>query len=109
MPQRLREADIFVRPSLSEGQGISFIEAMAAGLPVVATPVGGITDFLKDGGTGLFAKPGDPASIAEAVKRLIGDSALREKVRKNALELVREKYDWSLIAGEMRSKVFATT
>src|SRR3989344_7800256 len=47
IPVYLHEADIFVRPSLSEGQGISFIEAMAAGLPVIATPVGGIPDFLK--------------------------------------------------------------
>src|SRR3989344_8006628 len=48
IPKHLHEADIFIRPSLSEGQGISFIEAMAAGLPVIATPVGGIPDFLKD-------------------------------------------------------------
>ena len=48
IPKYLHEADIFVRPSLSEGQGISFIEAMAAGLPVIATPVGGIVDFLLD-------------------------------------------------------------
>jgi 1,2-diacylglycerol 3-alpha-glucosyltransferase len=47
LPEYLEKASIFVRPSLSEGQGISFIEAMAAGLPVVATRVGGIPDFLR--------------------------------------------------------------
>ena len=48
LPQYLAIADVFVRPSLSEGQGIAFLEAMAAGVPVVATPVGGIVDFLTD-------------------------------------------------------------
>ena len=48
LPPYLHDADIFIRPSLSEGQGVSFMEAMAAGLPVIATPVGGIPDFLKD-------------------------------------------------------------
>src|SRR3989338_8344198 len=56
LPQYLAKASIFVRPSLSEGLGIAFLEAMAAGLPVVATPVGGIPDFLKDGETGLFCR-----------------------------------------------------
>jgi glycosyltransferase involved in cell wall biosynthesis len=55
-------SDVFCRPSLSEGFGSSFIEAMAAGIPVVATPVGGIPDFLRDGETGLFCEPENPAT-----------------------------------------------
>lgn len=106
IPNYLHHADIFVRPSLSEGQGISFIEAMAAGLPVVATPVGGIPDFLQDGETGVFCRPRDPQSIAQAVKRLIDDAALRERVVKNALQMVKEKYDWDLIAQDMKNQVF---
>jgi glycosyltransferase involved in cell wall biosynthesis len=106
IPRHLHHADIFVRPSLSEGQGISFIEAMAAGLPVVATPVGGIPDFLTDGETGVLCKPHDPKSIATAVLRLVEDASLRESVRSNALAMVKEKYDWSLIAEEMKGKVF---
>ena len=106
VPKYLGEADIFIRPSLSEGQGISFIEAMAAGLPVVATPVGGIPDFLKDGETGVFCEPKNPQSIARAVMKLVNDDTLRERIKENALKMVREKYDWNLIAGEMKSKVF---
>ena len=106
IPVYLHEADIFVRPSLSEGQGISFIEAMAAGLPVIATPVGGIPDFLKHEETGLFCEVNSPESIAKQVERLIADEPLRNKIIANARKLVEEKYDWNLIAREMKSRVF---
>lgn len=106
IPKYLHESDIFIRPSLSEGFGNSFIEAMAAGLPVIATPVGGIVDFLKDGETGLFVEPGNPRLIAFQVHKLIDDRVLHDKIVINAKRMVREKYDWDLIAGEMKSKVF---
>lgn len=102
----LNQADIFVRPSLSEGQGISFIEAMAAGLPVIATPVGGIPDFLKHEVTGLFVEPKNSQSIANAVTRLINDEPLRKKIIENSIKMVREKYDWNLIAKDMKNLVF---
>jgi glycosyltransferase involved in cell wall biosynthesis len=107
IPQHLHQADIFIRPSLSEGMGISFIEAMAASLPVVATPVGGIPDFLKDGETGVFCEPNDPQSIAAAVNKLISDRELVERIRGNALKMVKERYDWDLVAREMKERVFA--
>ena len=106
VPKYLSEADIFVRPSLSEGQGIAFIEAMASGLPVVATPVGGIVDFVRDGETGVLCRPNDPEGLAKAILSLINDSTLRGRVVTNALQMVRERYSWDLIAEEMRSKVF---
>lgn len=106
LPKYLHEADIFIRPSLSEGQGISFIEGMAVGLPVIATPVGGIPDFLKDGETGLFVNVHDPKSIADAVNRLIADPALKESLTSNARKMVVEKYDWNLIAESMKKRVF---
>lgn len=102
----LNIADIFIRPSRSEGMGISFIEAMAAGLPVIATPVGGIPDFLRDKETGLFCKVNDPKSIAEAVLLLDEQPALREAIIASAFRMVREKYDWNTIAPQMR-EVFA--
>ncbi|MFZ2484922.1 MAG: glycosyltransferase family 4 protein, partial [Minisyncoccia bacterium] len=106
LPEYLHNADIFIRPSLSEGQGISFIEAMAAGLPVIATPVGGIVDFLKNGETGLFCEVNNPESIAIQVKRLMDDNILRENIVRNARKMVEEKYDWDLIAKEMKTRVF---
>ncbi|MEK7176313.1 MAG: glycosyltransferase family 4 protein, partial [Patescibacteria group bacterium] len=102
LPEYLWASDIFVRPSLSEGLGNSFIEAMAAGLPIIGTPVGGIPDFLKDGETGLFCEPNNPQNIAEKVKLLLVDNSLRQKIIANGQKLVAEKYDWDLIAEKTR-------
>ncbi len=96
-------SDVFVRPSLSEGLGSSFLEAMAAGVPVIATPIGGIPDFLKDGETGLFCKVNNPQSIAEKVMEYINNPDRTDKIVENAQKLVREKYDWNLIAEKMRN------
>lgn len=101
LPKYLWASDVFCRPSLSEGLGIAFLEAMAAGVPVVATPVGGIPDFLKDGETGLFCKVGDPKDIADKIKRILDDPALAQKLRDNGAKLVREKYNWDMIAEQM--------
>ncbi|MDD5032771.1 MAG: glycosyltransferase family 4 protein [Candidatus Pacebacteria bacterium] len=101
IPEYLAAADIFCRPSLSEGLGNSFLEAMAAGLPVVGTPVGGIPDFISDGETGLFAEPGNPKSIAEKIKILINDPALTQKLSENGKKLVFEKYGWNGISQKM--------
>ena len=106
MPAYLHASDIFIRPSLSEGFGNSFIEAMASNIPVIATPVGGIVDFLEDHKTGLMVNTKDPKDIAEKVNILINDRELKDKIIKNALEMVKNHYDWELIASNMRSKVF---
>lgn len=102
LPAYLWASDIFCRPSLSEGFGNVFVEAMAASLPVIATPVGGIVDFLKDGETGLFCKIENPESIASSITRLLNDKDLYNKIVEDGLKMVREKYDWNIIAGEMR-------
>jgi len=106
LPPYLWASDIFVRPSLSEGMGNSFIEAMASGIPVIATPVGGIPDFLRDGETGLFCQVGNPKSIAQKVGKLMKDSESRKYIVDNASQMVAEKYDWSLIAKRMKEEVF---
>ena len=106
LPTYLWASDIFVRPSLSEGMGNSFIEAMASGLPVIATPVGGIVDFLRDGETGLFCEVGNPKSIAQKIEKLIKDSESRQYIVENASGMVKDKYDWSLIAKRMKEEVF---
>lgn len=109
MPQYLHISDIFIRPSLSEGFGNSYIEAMAAGIPVIATPVGGIVDFLKDGETGLFCEVQNPKSIAQKVEKLIKDKESRDYIVKNAEIMVKERYEWNIIANDMKNKVFLKT
>ncbi len=113
IPKFLHRADIFIRPSLTEGMGNSFIEAMAAGLPVIATPVGGIVDFLVDPDksshkppTGLFVPPRDYKAIARAVERLVKNERLRETLIANGKRLAKEKYDWNMLAEEMKKRVF---
>ncbi len=101
LPVIYAAADVFVRPSLSEGLGSVFLEAMAAGLPVVASPVGGTPDIVREGETGLLCDPDDPADIARAVVRLLEDRPLRERMVLNAERMVREKYDWDIIARHM--------
>ena len=121
LPAYLKISDIFVRPSLIEGMGNAFIEAFAAGVPVIGTQVGGIPDFLFDPDisneldpnvqrepTGLFCGVQNPQSIAEAVERYLKEPELREKIVVNAKKLAAEKYDWTLIMRDMKEKIFNT-
>jgi glycosyltransferase involved in cell wall biosynthesis len=103
LPELLRSSEIFIRPSLSEGLGNSFLEAMAAGIPIIGTLVGGIPDFLVDGETGVFCQPRDPKSIAKAVERLLVEPGLSGRVVQNGARLVRERYDWDQIGRQMQS------
>jgi glycosyltransferase involved in cell wall biosynthesis len=102
MAKYVQISDIFIRPSLSEGLGNSFLEAMAAEIPVIATPVGGIPDFLVEGETGLFCEVNNPQSIAQKVEKLIKDRESRDYMVKNAKKMVEEKYGWEGIAREMK-------
>jgi glycosyltransferase involved in cell wall biosynthesis len=102
LPKYLKASDIFIRTPLSEGFGISFVEAMASGIPVVTTPVGGIVDFLKDKETGLFAKVRDHKSIADAVMELVRNPALVSSIKRQAFDMVVSKYDWKIVGEEMR-------
>jgi glycosyltransferase involved in cell wall biosynthesis len=106
VPGYLRAADVFVRASRSEGLGSSFLEAMAAGLPIVGTPVGGIVDFLRDGETGLMAPPDDSVGLAEKIAKLDADGALKEKLIARGRSLVQEKYDWDTIAHKFEEFLF---
>ncbi len=105
--------DIFVLPSRSEGQGISFMSTMLSGLPVVATQEGGIADFLFDAGrnpdkptTGWAVDKNSPQQIALAVQDIIANPEQVKKVVETAQKLVLKKYSWDTIAKDMQQKVF---
>lgn len=113
IPKYLKVSDIFIRPSLSEGFGSSFVEAFAAGIPVIATQEGGIADFLFDpvrnpqtSSTGRAVDVRSPKQIAHAVKLYIEEKETTGIIVKNAKALAISKYDWSTIAEAMRERVF---
>lgn len=99
LPKYLAIADVFVRPSRSEGLGNSFIEAMASGVPIIGTPVGGIPDFLIDGKTGYLSKVDDPDDLAEKIlKVLSADKSDLSKIIVSAKKTAEKKYLWENIA-----------
>lgn len=77
VPDLLAASDLFVLPSLWEGLGLVFLEAMAVGLPIVATNVSAIPEVVDDGVTGWLVPPSDPAALADAVQRALGDEPAR--------------------------------
>ena len=93
VPDLLASADIFVLSSRSEGFPVSILEAMAAGLPVVATNVGGVAESVVDGETGLLVPPGDPDALAAALDRLLTDSALRLRLGTAGRERAHRYFD----------------
>ena len=110
LPRALDECDMFIRPSRSEGMGNSFIEAMAAELPVIATQEGGIADFLFDAKrnpdketTGWAVDADSPEQIAAAVQDILAHPEQVVRVKAAAKKLVVEKYDWNLSARKMRA------
>ncbi|MBI4086507.1 glycosyltransferase family 4 protein [Candidatus Kaiserbacteria bacterium] len=114
LPKYFHAADIFVQPSLSEGMGNVFIEAFAARVPVVATQVGGIADFLYDpernpgyAPTGRAVDAHDPKGIARAILAYLENREVTGQIVENAYALVKEKYDWDRIAHDMRTRVFS--
>lgn len=96
----LSAADIYVQPSTWEGMSNSLLEAMACGLPIVATSAGGTTDVLEHGVTGLLAPPADADSLADALDLLIADPKLRARLGRTARE--RACTDFSLSASHAR-------
>jgi len=88
------EATIFCMPTHLEPFGIAFLEAMQARLPIVATRVGAIPDFVKDGWNGYLVEPGDVQGIAEALIKLLNDPDQRREFGERGFELARERYSW---------------
>jgi glycosyltransferase involved in cell wall biosynthesis len=88
----LRGSDLFALPSHAEGLPMALLEAMAAGLPVVTTPVGGIPSLIRNGENGLLVPAGSPDALAEALGRLAGDPELRRRLGDAGRRLVESDY-----------------
>jgi glycosyltransferase involved in cell wall biosynthesis len=89
----LDEASLFVLPSYQEGLPIAVLEAMAAGLPVITTPVGGLPEVIKDGYNGFLVPPGAVAVLAEKLALLAANPDLRETMGRRNLEIAQKELD----------------
>jgi glycosyltransferase involved in cell wall biosynthesis len=98
IPELLGECDVLLHCSRSEGFPMAIVEAMAAGVPVVASDTPGCREALGGGRTGLLAEPGNPESFADALMQLLADDAMRDRLVLAGSERVRSKFDVSHMA-----------
>ncbi|MEJ2671694.1 MAG: glycosyltransferase, partial [Deltaproteobacteria bacterium] len=101
VPDLLQAMDIFVLPSYSEGLSLSLLEAMAAGLPVIATAVGGNPELVMDGVTGLLIPPKDAEALAAALERVLADPAWAKEMGEKARRQVAENYSVERLGREI--------
>jgi len=97
----MRRAAIFVLPSYAEGLPMSLLEAMASGLPVVATAVGGIPDVVTDGVDGLLFTPGDTATLQRLLRRLMHEPKLGMRIAMAARETVRLRFSTDRVVAQL--------
>jgi glycosyltransferase involved in cell wall biosynthesis len=93
VPALLGRASLFVLPSLTEGISLTLLEAMARGLPVVATQVGGNPEVVAEGETGLLVPPGRPEELASAILHLLASPELSRRMGEAGRRRVRERFD----------------
>jgi len=88
IPELLAACDVLALPSLYEGSSLAVLEAMAAGIPIVSSAIGGTEELIEDGRSGLLAAPGDAEGLAAALRRVLGDGELGESLAARARERV---------------------
>ena len=98
VPDILQELAVSVLPSLSEGLSNAVLESMAAGVPVVATEVGGTPEIVEDGVTGVLVPPEDASSLARAVERLLEDSDLSTRLAESGRRFVTREFSLERMA-----------
>ena len=93
MLEILKSCDLFVLPSLWEGQGVVLMEAMAMKKPLVASKVGGVVDVVEDGKTGILVPPRDPDSLAKAIETLLNDPKLMKSMGEAGYRRVKKHFN----------------
>jgi spore coat protein SA len=101
LPKYYRYADVLINPSFSESFGMSLVEAMASGKPVVATRVGGMTEIVGDGRCGVLVPRGDPHALADAILRVVGSDETRRQMGRSGRARAVSLYSWSQIAARI--------
>lgn len=100
LPALLRSADLVLSTCAYEPSGVTSLEAMACGRPVVAPPTGGHVDAVVDGTTGIIISPGRPALLAQRIRQLLAHPLLMEAYGVAAVDRARSRYSWDRIAAE---------
>ena len=98
LPERYRQADIYVQPSRDEGMPNTVLEAMASGLPTIATNIAGCEELIEDCSTGLLVEPDNQRQLTAATEKLIVDTDLRKRLGTAARQHVSEHYAWPRVA-----------
>jgi len=106
--QYMQQARVLVLPSLSEGLPNVVLEAMAHGLPVIASRVGGIPDLLTDGVTGFLVTPGSVPELVRSIKTLTTNTCLREAFSRRCLQVIRG-YSWQTILPLLEREIIQVT
>jgi glycosyltransferase involved in cell wall biosynthesis len=101
--------DALVLPSAAEGFGLVLIEAMAAGVPVVATDVPGIRDVVRDGTTGILVPIASPSQLAAAIRLVCEESRIRDRLMRNGLAEVRERFSWDVVLPQYKMLLGTTS
>lgn len=91
--EAMRQCDIFVLPSFAEGVPVVLMEALASGRPVVATAVAGVSELVEEGRSGFIVPPGDPVALADGIRKLADDPALRDAMGQVGREKVLLDFD----------------
>lgn len=99
LPNMYRQSDVLVLPSIgrSEAFGVVLLEAMASGIPVIASDLPGVRTVVADGETGFLAPPGDVSALADRIGSLARDSEQRQRMSAAARQRVEERYDWERV------------
>ncbi len=107
VPLDYRNADIFITTSISDGTPVSILEAMASGLPCIATSVGGIPEWIEHERTGLLIAPQSPEQVADALLRLAADPDLRARLGAAARETVVANGQWNTLMAQAEKDYLA--
>ncbi len=107
VPELMRASDFFVRPSTLEGMPLTVLEAMASGLPVVATPVAGTAEIVVDEESGILVPPGHITALARAITRLARDTSLRRTMGTNGRRRIEAGFSWEATSQKTLEVLYA--
>jgi glycosyltransferase involved in cell wall biosynthesis len=100
-----QKASVFCLPTLLEPFGIVFVEAMTAHLPIVATRVGAIPDFVENGKNGWLLEPGDVRGIADALTKLLQNPSMAREFGERSYEIAQKRYSWDAVGKRFRENI----